>query len=688
MSGILLRPTWWEDIGDASPPSQWMAQSQAVTVQFSTTEAAIFTGTLAIPANTPVTLTAATMPGGFSASTTYYAIPLLGIGPLVFALSTTPGGTPVKASSAGATVVAHDQRYYFLGAAQGTQLLLHANGTNVDSSAYHNTMTLNGAASISALQPKFGSGSMKFGPRTVQGSVSTPITFGGPLDCLAGDFTIEFWAYIHQSPVQLGVMLDYGGKNTNVRGGIQVTYGSTSGKISVLIQNGGGNFTGWSQITGGTTVVVDTWYHIAVVRQGTQGTLYINGVADGTGLNTWSGTVSYPSGGPINIGGSAIGDGTGAGAYMDGYIDEFRVSNTAVYTGNFTPPSGPFNDPDAGAVGDVIYIGNTVAGLLNGLFGTVRIGYQVITPTSAPPLNFEYDIGAGVVNVPLTNTAGATGTISICLDNATKLRWGMAVGSFGATVAFNEAIGDTTYGNVNFNCSCLTASTFETLAQLRRRMMVRLGFATTADNPPPGMADLLNDFLISAQRNLWRRYPATFTRRIFQWNMQAGDRFYGVKDNDDDTYRNLRMDFTKGVEWSGIYDGKNTWTPIFPGIDPELYTMVQQFGRPVRYELRDCIEVFPAPDGPYVLVMKGHIELQAFAADSDQTTIDSEVVFLHALAVAKAHYGQVDAQAIQAMANSYLGELCAATHLNKRYIPGAGPQMPIVKPALIQFQGP
>ena len=320
------------------------------------------------------------------------------------------------------------------------------------------------------------------------------------------------------------------------------------------------------------------------------------------------------------------------------------------------------------------------------LMGTARIAYQTITHASAGALDFEYNIGAGPVDVALTNTDGAVGIVSVCLEGATQFVWGLKSGSTGAVVAFQETAGDTTVTGANFNCSCPEENDFDTLSTLRDRMMRRLGFAASVNNPPPGMSDLLTEFLQSAQKELYKRYPARFTRRLFRWTMNQGQRFFGVKANDDDTYRNLRLDFTKGIEWSGIQDGKGTWTPIFEGIMPELYTMVTQLGRPVRYEVRECIEVFPAPDGPYSLWLKANITLQPFAADSDQTTIDSEVVFLHALSTAKAHYGQADAQATQAMANSYLGELCAGTHVNKRYIPGAHPIAPIVKPALITFQ--
>ena len=94
-------------------------------------------------------------------------------------------------------------------------------------------------------------------------------------------------------------------------------------------------------------------------------------------------------------------------------------------------------------------------------------------------------------------------------------------------------------------------------------------------------------------------------------------------------------------------------------------------GRPERYEFRQCIEVWPTPDvTDGQLVIKGHFGLEAFADDSDVTTIDDELVFLLATANAKAHYRQPDAQNYVAMFETHLRKVIASTHGTRRYIPG------------------
>lgn len=335
------------------------------------------------------------------------------------------------------------------------------------------------------------------------------------------------------------------------------------------------------------------------------------------------------------------------------------------------------------------------------LFGTVRFAYQIVTaPTDGSTLEFWYTTGSGkqslangggtTVTVPLTSTVGATGVVSVVVDNATELVWGITATNdvgLGAEVAIGEGLTDSTYGNVIFNGTGPVVGDYPTLASLRTRMLIRTGFANQTSNPPPGVAALYNDFLYSAQKQIFLRWPGLPTRHYFKWDMYQGQRMYGLKGNTDDIYNAFTLAVRKGIQWAGVKDDRGTWTPVIGGIDPTIYTLVQQYGRPIKYEIRDVIEVFPAPDTHYELWILGQRELESFVNDGDTTTIDGELVFMTALAMAKTHYGQPDAQAAVQSAVTYLGELVAATHTNKRYIPGSTPILPVVQPTLLQFLG-
>lgn len=242
-----------------------------------------------------------------------------------------------------------------------------------------------------------------------------------------------------------------------------------------------------------------------------------------------------------------------------------------------------------------------------------------------------------------------------------------------------------------FNCDCTLFSTsgieLQTLNELRYRMMVRLGYAASANNPPPGMNDLLYEFLYNSQVMLYKNHRELHTERFFKWTMVPGVRFYGIaaNDNDDTADCFYTIDPYK-VSWVGFEDLNQAWYELQAGIDPILYTRVQiSTGWPTNYEIRQCVEIFPAPKSAYTLWLKGHIGLLPFPNDSSdpQTTIDSEAVFLLALANAKSHYGQRDAQSVASQAGAYVRDLVAGTHLTRKYVPRTRVANPATPPKFL-----
>jgi hypothetical protein len=216
--------------------------------------------------------------------------------------------------------------------------------------------------------------------------------------------------------------------------------------------------------------------------------------------------------------------------------------------------------------------------------------------------------------------------------------------------------------------------------------MYRLGFAAQAANPPPGMTALLTQFLQDSQSVLYRKHSSLHTRRFFRWKMVPGVRFYSLKDNDEDPLGAFSLTPTKTIEWVGVQDNRNVWYPLIQGIPPQLYTMITKPWRPARYEIRQAIEIYPVPDQTYWLWVKGHFGLMPFAISTDKTTLDSELVYLHALANAKAHYGQPDANNVMSQAADYLGQLTAGTHGTRTYVPGTTAVPPAIRPTLIQYE--
>jgi hypothetical protein len=146
-----------------------------------------------------------------------------------------------------------------------------------------------------------------------------------------GNFTIEAWVY----PTTTGV--DRGIANNWQTGGQFIYSLSASNTLSFLFTNAAGGVSSGNYI-GTTPIAANTWTHVAVVRNGTSLTHYINGVIDAGGsFNIGTQTLFYYNGEPKNL---RIGIGGDLGVPFAGIISDFRiVKGTAVYTANFTRPA-------------------------------------------------------------------------------------------------------------------------------------------------------------------------------------------------------------------------------------------------------------------------------------------------------------------------------------------------------------
>jgi alpha-tubulin suppressor-like RCC1 family protein len=142
---------------------------------------------------------------------------------------------------------------------------------------------------------------------------NTTLRFG------TNDFTIECWVYL-----------------TVVAGTSQMflTKWATSVGYELYYQGSSTKFVFWlnaaAYLTGTTTPVVNTWYHVAVTRASGTVRLFVNGniEASATGNSTnFNDTI------PVIIGSE-----TGASLYLNGYLSNARLVNgTAVYTAAFAP---------------------------------------------------------------------------------------------------------------------------------------------------------------------------------------------------------------------------------------------------------------------------------------------------------------------------------------------------------------
>jgi hypothetical protein len=258
------------------------------------------------------------------------------------------------------------------------------------------------------------------------------------------------------------------------------------------------------------------------------------------------------------------------------------------------------------------------------------------------------------------------------------------IATFTEVQAFSNFETVTTGDAIVFNCDCEIASPFRTLAQVRTAMLVRLGYPNQSITPPPGMTALIDQHLFDAQRQIYRTITRAGkrTERFFNWTMVPGQRYYNFADSDSGC-DGLQLDPNK-LSWVGFEDLNQAWYRLDEGIPPEYYTRANiNFGWPTRYEIRSCIEIFPAPQAPYTLWLKGDFGLAPLAADGDRFTIDDQACFLLALGTMKTERGARDAQLVLKAASDYVMGLVAGTHGTARYVPNSATLNPLTPPKFL-----
>ena len=216
-------------------------------------------------------------------------------------------------------------------------LLLHGNGANnstifIDSSSHNHTVTANDDAKISTTESKFGGASMYFDWNGDYLSIpdDTSIHLG------SDNFTFEFWTYLNSTN---GHFIN---KRASTSANVQYLYFTLSEGTLLLYATSNGS--SWDIASnfdfGNTTLSTGQWYHIALVRNGTEIATYVNGIKSPNTITT-SAAIHNGSTNPLRICGDVS-----YNNYLNGYIDDFRLTKgVARYISNFTPPTVELPDP-------------------------------------------------------------------------------------------------------------------------------------------------------------------------------------------------------------------------------------------------------------------------------------------------------------------------------------------------------
>jgi len=205
-----------------------------------------------------------------------------------------------------------------LTAVSGTSLLLNmSNGKVLDKSPQSNTITLVGDAQTSTATPLAGMGSVTFDGN---GDYLT-LPNDAALNMGTGDFTWELWWKTGVDNFFTALLA----KGYTAGGDLLI---ETDDRQVIVYASS------TAIINTGSALTYNEWNHIALVRNGTTMTVYVNGVSKGTATSS----INFTSTAGLGIGASPTG-------YQpsNGQIADVRITKgVARYTEAFTPPTKPF----------------------------------------------------------------------------------------------------------------------------------------------------------------------------------------------------------------------------------------------------------------------------------------------------------------------------------------------------------
>lgn len=187
---------------------------------------------------------------------------------------------------------------------------------------------------------------------------------------------------------------------------------------------------------------------------------------------------------------------------------------------------------------------------------------------------------------------------------------------------------------------------YRTLDDLRAELLARLGMGGMGASGGANQV-IFDSFLRNGQAQLY--WMQDWKRLIWYEEKQLG-----VDQNELD-YPNDCEDNTRILKVETVYNGQ--WRELGEGITTEHWNTMDTPSFPSRYERYAQILIYPKADQVYTVRIWYVKDLERFTENSDRASLDDEMVMLHALANAKAHYRHPDAATYQGQLNSLLGSI-------------------------------
>lgn len=196
---------------------------------------------------------------------------------------------------------------------------------------------------------------------------------------------------------------------------------------------------------------------------------------------------------------------------------------------------------------------------------------------------------------------------------------------------------------------------YRTLGALRSELLARLGMgAMGASGGASGT--LIDSFLRNGQAQLYRAADWRHMTDYYDITSGVGQNLYdyptaGVMDPSVGCSRDKRI---LRIETSIT----GQFVELNEGITTEQWSTMETQSNPARYERFKQILIYPKSNSATYIIRVWFLgDLHRFTVDGDVATLDDEMILLHAVTNAKAHYRQPDAKLYEGQLNTLLASL-------------------------------
>lgn len=187
----------------------------------------------------------------------------------------------------------------------------------------------------------------------------------------------------------------------------------------------------------------------------------------------------------------------------------------------------------------------------------------------------------------------------------------------------------------------------ETLGFLSAQLLSRLGFGAQGSRVGAA-AGVVRSHLFSSQVQVYRAHDWKHLKTWEDVTLGANQRWLDYPE----------LANTERVYMIQVFEGGRPIT-LTKGIDPERYLEDEVPMVPDCYECKAQIEFYPVNDVLRTVRIHYIKELGRFTLDDDRTTVDPDLLMLHALANLKAHYRQPDAEMYAGQVDNLMTSLSA-----------------------------